>query len=181
MNDNQIVSGIIIGVISGIIILAIQYWSGLFERREKERSGQLFSVAPKGKPSHAQMGYCFCHPRSWSPECSASLGFRDTSRTSPRSCSLSSSCSSSSRWSSAAAVRPFSDLGTEIRNKGSGVVLQPIMPLDLPVKVRSWELTVYPRSHIRRWFRVTWIRASSNVNVLERRASQLAGRNMSAK
>ena len=34
-------------------------------------------------------------------------------------------------------------------------VLQPIMPLDLPVKVRSWELTVYPRSHIRRWFGVT--------------------------
>jgi len=33
---------------------------------------------------------------------------------------------------------------------GSGPVLQPIMPLDLPVKVRSWELTVYPRSHIRR-------------------------------
>jgi len=33
--------------------------------------------------------------------------------------------------------------------------LQPIMPLDLPVKVRSWELTVYPRSHIRRWFGVT--------------------------
>src|SRR5271157_819668 len=29
------------------------------------------------------------------------------------------------------------------------------MPLDLPVKVRSWELTVYPRSHIRRWFGVT--------------------------
>ena len=29
-------------------------------------------------------------------------------------------------------------------------VLQPIMPLDLPVKVRPWELTVYPRSHIRR-------------------------------
>ena len=28
--------------------------------------------------------------------------------------------------------------------------LQPIMPLDLPVKVRPWELTVYPRSHIRR-------------------------------
>src|SRR5271166_6930339 len=26
------------------------------------------------------------------------------------------------------------------------------MPLDLPVKVRSWELTVYPRSHIRRDF-----------------------------
>ncbi len=23
--------------------------------------------------------------------------------------------------------------------------LQPIIPLDLPVKVRSWELTVYPR------------------------------------
>ena len=30
------------------------------------------------------------------------------------------------------------------------MVLQPIMPLDLPVKVRPWELTVYPRSHIRR-------------------------------
>ena len=34
-------------------------------------------------------------------------------------------------------------------------VLQPIMPFDLPVKVRSWELTVYPRSHIRRWLGVT--------------------------
>jgi hypothetical protein len=34
-------------------------------------------------------------------------------------------------------------------------VLQPIMPLDLPVKVRSWELTVYPRSYIRRWLGVT--------------------------
>ena len=34
-------------------------------------------------------------------------------------------------------------------------VLQPIMPLDLPVKVRPWELTVYPRSHIRRRLRVT--------------------------
>ena len=33
---------------------------------------------------------------------------------------------------------------------GSGPVLQPTMPLDLPVKVRSWDLTVYPRSHIRR-------------------------------
>ena len=60
-------------------------------------------------------------------------------------------------------------------------VLQPIMPLDLPVKVRSWELTVYPRSYIRRRSRVTWVGVSSNVNVLERRASQLAGRNMSAK
>ena len=28
--------------------------------------------------------------------------------------------------------------------------LQPIMPLDLPVKVRSWELAVYLRIHIRR-------------------------------
>ncbi len=37
----------------------------------------------------------------------------------------------------------FSDVGTKLE-------LQPIMPLDLPVKVRSWELTVYPRSHIRR-------------------------------
>jgi len=27
---------------------------------------------------------------------------------------------------------------------GTQLVLQPIMPLDLPVKVRSWELTVYP-------------------------------------
>ena len=33
---------------------------------------------------------------------------------------------------------------------GNSGVLQPIMPLDLPVKVRPWELTVYPRSHIRR-------------------------------
>ena len=37
-----------------------------------------------------------------------------------------------------------------LRWLGSDRVLQPIMPLDLPVKVRSWELTVYPRSHIRR-------------------------------
>ena len=64
---------------------------------------------------------------------------------------------------------------------GSEPVLQRIVPLDLPVKVRSWELTVYPRTHIRRGFRVTWVGASSNVNVLERRASQLAGRNRSAK
>src|SRR5208337_3995127 len=34
--------------------------------------------------------------------------------------------------------------------QGKTGVLQPIMPLDLPVKVRPWELTVYPRSHIRR-------------------------------
>ena len=33
---------------------------------------------------------------------------------------------------------------------GKSGVLQPIMPLDSPVKVRPWELTVYPRSHIRR-------------------------------
>ena len=39
--------------------------------------------------------------------------------------------------------------------KKSHFALQPIMPLDLPVKVRSWELTVYPRSHIRRWLGVT--------------------------
>ena len=48
---------------------------------------------------------------------------------------------------------PYSHLGSfrnRIGDKGTGVVLQPIMPLDLPVKVRSWELTVYPRSHIRR-------------------------------
>ena len=38
---------------------------------------------------------------------------------------------------------------------GSGRVVQPIMPSDLPVKVRPWELTVYPRSHIRRRFGVT--------------------------
>jgi len=30
---------------------------------------------------------------------------------------------------------------------GSDPVPQPIMPLELPVEVRSWELTVYPRSH----------------------------------
>src|SRR5271157_317864 len=42
-----------------------------------------------------------------------------------------------------------------VANNGATPVLQPIMPLDLPVKVRSWELTVYPRSHIRRWFGVT--------------------------
>src|SRR5262249_23921836 len=52
------------------------------------------------------------------------------------------------------------------------------MPLDLPVKVRPWELAVYPRSHLRRRFGVTRIGASSNVNVLQRRASQLAGRNV---
>jgi hypothetical protein len=38
---------------------------------------------------------------------------------------------------------------------GSGPVLQPIMPLDLPVKVRPWKLTVDPRSYIRRWLRAT--------------------------
>ena len=37
-----------------------------------------------------------------------------------------------------------------INFRGKSGVLQPIMPLDLPVKVRPWELTVYPRSHIRR-------------------------------
>ena len=37
-----------------------------------------------------------------------------------------------------------------VQSKGKSGVLQPIMPLDLPVKVRPWELTVYPRSHIRR-------------------------------
>jgi len=37
-----------------------------------------------------------------------------------------------------------------VRARGNSGVLQPIMPLDLPVKVRPWELTVYPRSHIRR-------------------------------
>jgi hypothetical protein len=35
--------------------------------------------------------------------------------------------------------------GSESRTQ---LELQPIMPLDLPVKVRSRELTVYPRSHI---------------------------------
>ena len=39
--------------------------------------------------------------------------------------------------------------------KSQDLGLQPIMPLDLPVKVRSWELTVYPRSYIRRWPGVT--------------------------
>ena len=47
----------------------------------------------------------------------------------------------------------FSSDGSMLATIGwdqSALVLQPIMPLDLPVKVRSWELTVYPRSHIRR-------------------------------
>src|SRR5271157_1942690 len=42
-----------------------------------------------------------------------------------------------------------------VAHYGATPVLQPIMPLDLPVKVRSWELTVYPHSHIRRWLGVT--------------------------
>ena len=46
-------------------------------------------------------------------------------------------------------------LGSDRATLGSDRVLQPIMPLDLPVKVRSWELTVYPRSYIRRWLGVT--------------------------
>ena len=46
-------------------------------------------------------------------------------------------------WKSALAGGAGLETGTQL-------VLQPIMPLDLPVKVRSWELTVYPRSHIRR-------------------------------
>ena len=41
------------------------------------------------------------------------------------------------------------------RGRVSDFVLQPIMLFDLPVKVRSWELAVYPRSHIRRWFGAT--------------------------
>ena len=45
-----------------------------------------------------------------------------------------------------------SDFGV---GKSQDLGLQPIMPLDLPVKVRSWELTVYPRSYIRRWLGVT--------------------------
>ena len=44
---------------------------------------------------------------------------------------------------------------TEPPRHTSTLTLQPIMPLDLPVKVRSWELTVYPRSYIRRWLGVT--------------------------
>ena len=43
----------------------------------------------------------------------------------------------------------------ELRGARSDLGPQPIMPLNLPVKVRSWELTVCPRSHIRRWFGVT--------------------------
>ena len=45
------------------------------------------------------------------------------------------------------AIRPVPE---SCDNSGQFGVLQPIMPLDLPVKVRPWELTVYPRSHIRR-------------------------------
>ena len=54
------------------------------------------------------------------------------------------------------------------RLSGSDRVPQPIMPLDLPVKVRSWELTVYPRSHIRRLARGDPASESSNVNVLRK-------------
>ncbi|MFI5455919.1 MAG: serine/threonine-protein kinase [Isosphaerales bacterium] len=43
----------------------------------------------------------------------------------------------------------YGKLGALLGNE-SDLALQSIMPLDLPVKVRSWELTVYPRSHIRR-------------------------------
>ena len=39
--------------------------------------------------------------------------------------------------------------------KGTSLILQPIMPLDLPVRVRSWELTVYPCSYTRRCLGVT--------------------------
>ena len=42
------------------------------------------------------------------------------------------------------------EAGNPVSGTGKSGVLQPIMPLDLPVKVRPWELTVYPRSHIRR-------------------------------
>src|SRR5208337_1913817 len=50
------------------------------------------------------------------------------------------------------AVRVRSMVATRHENesRGKSGVLQPIMPLDSPVKVRPWELTVYPRSHIRR-------------------------------
>ena len=53
-------------------------------------------------------------------------------------------------------------------SRGSDLNVQPIMLLDLPVKVRSWEMTVYPRSHIRRWFGVTRPAQARIVNVLER-------------
>jgi autotransporter-associated beta strand protein len=46
--------------------------------------------------------------------------------------------------------------GASVNFVGINGALQPIMPLDLPVRVRPWELTVYPRSHIRRRLRATW-------------------------
>ena len=75
-----------------------------------------------------------------------------------------------SRWSDLAVVLRASDLGP-----------QPIMPLDLPVKVRSWEIDGLPTSSYSTLVRGDPAGASSNVNVLERRAGQLAGRNMSVK
>ena len=45
---------------------------------------------------------------------------------------------------------PVSGNPVSVHHSWKSGVLQPIMPLDLPVKVRPWELTVYPRSHIRR-------------------------------
>jgi hypothetical protein len=39
--------------------------------------------------------------------------------------------------------------GTEMKPTESIFVPQPIVPLDLSVKVRSWELTFYPQSYIR--------------------------------
>ena len=48
-------------------------------------------------------------------------------------------------------IKPFAgDNSVSGQFGGQFGVLQPIMPLDSPVKVRPWELTVYPRSHIRR-------------------------------
>ena len=52
------------------------------------------------------------------------------------------------------------------------------MVSDLPVKVRSWGLPIQSYSTLARGDPAS---ASSNVNVLERRASQFAGRNPSAK
>jgi len=77
------------------------------------------------------------------------------SNRSAASLTWSSSASENQAWVVPVSVNDAGPRG-EIRCRGGNPVsgksgvLQPIMPLDLPVKVRPWELTVYPRSHIRR-------------------------------
>ena len=53
-------------------------------------------------------------------------------------------------WRTTTTARLTDDAEAMEKSGEKSGVLQPIMPLDSPVKVRPWELTVYPRSHIRR-------------------------------